>query len=90
MLNKKKPYNRVFCLPGVGYEQDGRLFKPNGEPVGGNKAPEQLQPSPEQSQPKQKIKEEAPIYEQKKEAEKEPPKKAKKKGKSRKYQKGMF
>lgn len=33
MLNKKRPYGIVSGVPGVGFEQDGRLFKPNGDPV---------------------------------------------------------
>jgi len=31
MLDKSKPYTVVSGKPGVGYEQNGMLFKPNGE-----------------------------------------------------------
>lgn len=33
MLNKSKPYDTVYGVPGVGFVQNGKSFKPNGEPV---------------------------------------------------------
>lgn len=33
MLNKKRAYGVVTGVPGVGFEQDGKLFKPNGQPL---------------------------------------------------------
>lgn len=32
-LNKKKPFDIVYGVPGVGFWQNGQSFKPNGEPV---------------------------------------------------------
>jgi len=33
MLNKNKPHDIVYGVPGVGYVQNGISYKPNGEPV---------------------------------------------------------
>ena len=33
MLNKNKPHDIVYGVPGVGYVQNGISYKPNGDPV---------------------------------------------------------
>lgn len=35
MLNRAKPFAEVWGMPGVRFEQDGRLYRADGMPVGG-------------------------------------------------------
>lgn len=37
MLNRSKPFAEVWGMPGVRYEQDGRQYRPDGTPVGGQR-----------------------------------------------------
>ncbi len=61
MLNKAKPYSRIYGKPGVAFEQDGRLYNSTGQYVGGRPEETIAEVQPKIKQPEKPIEKTEPV-----------------------------